>query len=1846
MTQAKRYDALSDAPTDMGSLITCVARSFAATSFHESVAGNKDLWITELWACYHKYGNYGAYCVVGAYAIVKAAYDIASTVGKLACFHNFPTKPNLASRNKERTLYGNVYRTYQEIVIGGDVLTGSEPEVGAVFFRASNDRGFNHAGVVIEVPRTENIWIRTVEANTSVSGNSGAAKGFVVVEYSRAAYEAYQSRPFVKPSDASRSYGSESLSGWRYAYFNRGCNFPASISVTGFVACPGVMITCEEDQLPTPAPPACDILNPPDKGADGDLYTEWTLTTNEYPKHIKAPVEGGAASVIPRPGRGDIASGYIQLSSDGCWIRYRKSMLPPSPGSLPPEKQQSCKDTYLLQSACDPDTGSGKRTVLRFASAGDVLTLADMSNRGGREALFSSVINRTEFMGRGYDSRARTGYDAVPMLQLANTVVFNLVESAELYKVFAELSLWGPNPHFLYLNRLGIPGGSGGGFAERLAGYFAPDNTQELVFQEGTESAGLYRNLPTKPLRTCEIRDVMGNCTRWGYIGDFPQTTLRDYLDRYDRSQADTKRPLVILWRGEPVSGWDAIKGPLKVISSLIPGVGPLVAQISPVIDQIVSGSSTGIDVAFSLTNALAGALGSGVLGDKPFGVDGSVFRDIASNSQKARRVYGHIQRGGSVVGVVAAVATEFDRQFPDVTRALRAEFADEERWIRNAASEVERVWNGTLGDIRSTVHGFADGVINERMAGLTQIAGSVDAAFASVLGSANTVATSASQLWFIQELLTTKPDASVLSAVPGANRIVANILGVESFFRTDVTSSATHAALAGIASGKKVFDGALDGLTLSSLINKAEDFARKNWDYELPSTLPEDKRECFAHEIRVVTGLECCAPKQQFCGVCLDPSEVAPCPEGQVRDSDGCCIEVPRSSGNTGTTTDTGRDGASTGGPTLPPAITSDKPDSVPSCIIAIAERYYYCPPASCRTKSVEPPRTTTPDAIVWEESTIKLVNAGGAPFQLRARRKAGSGATWQDFAVRAMQPAGNDWVESTTSFVPASSSDIVPGSSMSPDLFESMRASQGAEVMRAESLGDMLGMAFYPFHQGLSADMSAYGMVEPKSNSWPTTTTTQGQTGSVATTRDLTATCAVRYSARYSAQPYPRWFALIGAEWIEIVDCCPKQEGQCCDETKGLVIELRKDIQRLTEYVHRMGAGEPLDISDVRRDIQMIKETVLKPVTKYDDAALLERISDLERTVRAIKLPATYDDSSLKLEIAGIKLFIEERMKPAEACKNYDTRFDEIEALVRSIVIPPPVVTGGGIVYQERDYTPLLLTIQKTIGELRTQTGPDYSARFEELRRQIDRLDLTCPTCTPQDMSQIHEKLDRIEKNTTRNYESEFASLRSLIESIRMDKATSYDERFDKMEEMIRTIRVNEATDYSERFARLEEIIKSLRVDCGNDRAYDPWFEAIVDRLDRLALPVIAEKATNEPTTSRESTQVSPVTAQNCDYRWDELLLMLRSIRERQERPSQDLHRETQEVTVPGASTPTTIEKTTIVERDQPFVFDAWYDLLQRKIEEATSRVVVEADRRYDELRLIIVNLQKMIEQRPSTTVTCEDPRIAELLRLVGVLQITTSSMSTSLEAVRRDLAYLTENMQKLNTAFTREITSLQTIIREQGGNVEVYGYLERQQAEWLYQRTRYEADINYLRQRLEACDQQPKHVDQAVTPTQTTSTEAATPQERVIDVVDRVQLPTDVMPPVLTTWPKVEPPVVQTPVVQTPVVQTPVVEPPVVQTPVVEPPVVQTPVVEPPDVKPPVVQSPVPPRIEQKASGPQTPCTDCPAVIERHERIIYSYPNQVPPQSNYHSSTEQISPLQQHPQDCDCDDCSDDC
>jgi hypothetical protein len=1324
--------------------------------------------------------------------------------------------------------------------------------------------------------------------------------------------------------------------------------------------------------------------------------------------------------------------------------------------------------------------------------------------------------------------------------------------NTDTHNIFEQLSLWGPSVRTITIDRTRMPNGNGGGWAERMGRLFHPD-AEMLRFADGDDNRW---NLPGSNLS--DILEKQG--AYWKremavgtqrYITEGYTINLHTLIQEWDKVAKDRNRQsLAIIFTGEPQTAWDVISGPLSVITGFIPGVGPIASSVLGTINTIIANKGTTLDAAFALVAGMSQALGDGVLGDAPFGVDAQVFRDIRTDIGKAERIVRTFDanKNAGIVSLAVGLATTFDREFPEVTSAVRGYVADEERWLRNAASEINRVWNSSLGSVRESVHGIADGWAAKTMGSLLDVKGGVDAVFAQLLAGATSLTKSAAQIPVVQEAFLTKPDASLLTLVPGMNRVVGNILANSTVFGTDVQSDATHAGLAAIALGKKSIDGALDGMMLNSLLYKAEDFARKRWDLDMPLTMPKDKAACFAREVRVITGLECCAPRTMVCGTCFDAASAQPCPPGQYRDTDGCCIEQPPSPPREGprtTSTDT----------------TGTPPERIPDCIrVESPGKYSYCPGPACAIGT-----TTTQTPPTYEEAIITLYNQNGAPFELFARRKKGT-AEWGAYAVRPMQPQGNAWVPTTQPWSNVTTGDIIPGTTFTAAMFEQFRTAQNVAVTEVTAAPP------------------------------PPTTTA--------------AECPVRYEARYSAVPYPQWFANISGRWVEIVDCCPTTTPppppaakDCCDDMKlgmaainmavldlqtlvreaktaateardaasaarmaasatasivvGGIRDLARDVQRIEELILRSDAGEPIDLTDIRQSLDYIRTNLPDQPTRYDDTRLLERLDALERTVRDIRPTPAYNDTLLRQDISDLKSIVQQRCQTVPAI-NYDSRLDAIEAAIRSIIIPPPTLTPTGEVVTrvERDYTPILEAIQRSIAEIRPATGVDYTDRLAELRTLITRIPTLCPTCQATDLAPVLSRLDRIEATSQRNYDAEFASLRAAIADIRQTTPTSYDDRFDRLERMVLAIRTYESTDYSRSFAELTSLIEGVARDMRSDSRYQGTLDSILQSVRALELrpsPLLTQ------TVHEGERIIERIIPQPSDYRWDEVLAILHELRSR---PQQ--HTEIRTAC----------------------------DNLQTIIDQAVQRQTSALDARYDLLRAAIEQVKSDVARTPDAPVQPQDPRLNRIIDMLSQLQMQTALMGASVETSHKDLQTLIDNRERMDAAYERHVTGLRELISREGGTVEATQELAATKADWDYQRSRYDAEITNLLRRLEEIAQTAEALPPQVTPV------TPPPPQQVVP-----QTPTP--PPTTYTPPPPQQVVPQVPRV-----------PPTTYT----PPPPQQVVPQVPRIPPPSYTPPPPPST--------VPCPDCPTVVERHERIIYGpLPTAITPP----------------PEDC-CDDCGD--
>lgn len=964
----------------MQRLILCIGQSFAETAYQENTANNSDAWITDLWACYHPYANYGAYCMVGASTIINAAARLAKEAGAPCADKLVPSAPLAGSQNRENTLYGNVYDTLNELRLSGAQLSGN-PSVGDLFMRPSDNGRTNHAGIVVEAPLTADRYLVTIEANVSTSGNGATTKGFQKLVYTKAQYDAFQLRTWVQSARAA-AYGNFIPQGWIFASLWQNCQGAPEKRYQAAL-CLNVNIDCDlTPQAPPPAPPVagtspCDTsVKPPEKTG----FTSWRKTAdviaeiNEASRLAAKPGDAvGLISILPREGY--YGSAGREASPDGCWVRWEKAKRTSPPP--PPPPVNPCKSGFVTKSCCE-----GAATTLRFGSAGDLVTLADLDqNKGAREALLSSVINADEFKRRGYDQKMNKAVDYVPMLRLSSGVpVMVYVETSEQYAIASTLKLFGARPKFIKISRT-LSGFTGGGYAERLAGVFTKD-TWGRISQSPAPQDAIVDETGSRAEWTRTVNPSSGVIGASGFL-EFNLWRLIESLEKRGNDLKARGESVVILFTGEPQSGLDVLASLAGTIGGALnyalPGVGTLFSSVITKARNAYVTGTLGMDDAFALIGDIGGAL-SNIASDnadgKILGVDGKFFADVSRYSSASGKVYQTLLQQGTVAQKAYTIANIIGKDVPELTDLARAEFADEEKWARNAFADINKVVGGAFNDVRAAVHNVADGAVTNILGNLSQLDSGIDSIFAGMLTDTSSLTKTAAKIPLIQDLLTTSADPSLINAKAGSADIFSRILNLTATYGNDVSDAAIHNAIAAVASGKRVVEGALDKLTYDSLLHKAEEFTRRGWKFDVPLTLGEEKRECIQKEIAVCLGTECCAPFVLQGSSCVPPGETD-------------AVETP-------------------GDPAQPQDPTAPRP-TLPSCIKpSPTGGFVYCMPPECQGA----PTNTSSAPKGTEVSRISRTNDNGAPYDIIATRQEGT-QEWQTFTVEAYTPQGNEWVK-----------------------------------------------------------------------------------------------------------------------------------------------------------------------------------------------------------------------------------------------------------------------------------------------------------------------------------------------------------------------------------------------------------------------------------------------------------------------------------------------------------------------------------------------------------------------------------------------------------------------------------------------------------------------------------------------------------------------------------------------------------------------------------------------------------------------------------------------------------------
>lgn len=206
--------------------------------------------------------------------------------------------------------------------------------------------------------------------------------------------------------------------------------------------------------------------------------------------------------------------------------------------------------------------------------------------------------------------------------------------------------------------------------------------------------------------------------------------------------------------------------------------------------------------------------------------------------------------------------------------------------------------------------------------------------------------------------------------------------------------------------------------------------------------------------------------------------------------------------------------------------------------------------------------------------------------------------------------------------------------------------------------------------------------------------------------------------YPARvvYHGTPMEVWFAKIGDRWIEIVDCCPAQQDNCCDDNSARMDRIEERISKLYELLMRNEAGEKnsaVDYNALRTELLTLRtfvENQNRSSTTYDDAPLRNELRRLETLITQLQQNRTqqqsaYNDTELRNRTAGIERSVQmliERLANAQSSSTTAQSYDD--SALRSEL--------------SRQATELA-----RLRDMR-YTGPSDDAELKALRSQVESL------------------------------------------------------------------------------------------------------------------------------------------------------------------------------------------------------------------------------------------------------------------------------------------------------------------------------------------------------------------------------------------------------------------------------------------------------------------------------------------------------------------------------------------
>lgn len=266
------------------------------------------------------------------------------------------------------------------------------------------------------------------------------------------------------------------------------------------------------------------------------------------------------------------------------------------------------------------------------------------------------------------------------------------------------------------------------------------------------------------------------------------------------------------------------------------------------------------------------------------------IAQDVKMYSNKAVQVMGAVAQK-DWMKVAKELTPLAERAFPQITniigedgKKLEGEFL----LLNNAYADIKNAIGGEVKDIAGTVQQYSKNM-NLSNALKAVASGAQGEELLSALGSGADIMQSPT----LRNLFLSESTGNAAGMLPGISQILAGVMQSDTHSRANIPDAETFADFGAMALGTQTTSNTLDSLQLRGLFERAEQFARNNLNFAIPSALSPERQECYAREIMQCTGIggaNCAPPKYFHAGTntCKDP-----CADDEERNTEtGDCVK------------------------------------------------------------------------------------------------------------------------------------------------------------------------------------------------------------------------------------------------------------------------------------------------------------------------------------------------------------------------------------------------------------------------------------------------------------------------------------------------------------------------------------------------------------------------------------------------------------------------------------------------------------------------------------------------------------------------------------------------------------------------------------------------------------------------------------------------------------------------------------------------------------------------------------------------------------------------------------------